>query len=286
MRIDFCEVSFFRHQVAMRDTTEYQFVSGDRWLTVRRGERSPTATDLRAVADEYGNQLKEFLGATELIVSEVKPLARGGESVRVTATLDDGVVRAALVRFADGPLAEVVMTCEPMDERAVEEFERLLASVRPSQPEETENVARALAAPTRGAPGYPAGPVTLDLLDSYQTTHVFTLEADGGGAQFTLERTDAVAPSARPPAAAGLALATTVSKIGEDGKPVTFEVGPLPRRYSRTSRPAAVAAAGSVVSPVSVSGTVRGTTVRVRVIGDGATADQAKQLIQELDSSH
>jgi hypothetical protein len=272
----------------MRDATEYQFVNGDRRLLVRRAEPGADSVDLQTAAREYAQQLEDFLRAADVSVSKVTVTPPGGEAVRVRATLPDGLLRAALLRFPGGPLVELALTTSPYDRAADAEFERVLASARPTLVEPTEVVGLAVAAGPRGSAGYPAGPLVLDLPDTYTTPPVFALASDDDRERYTLERAEGGEGGVRNATSPALT-ADLSTAVGEDGLPVKFEVPPTDR--ARVFGAAAAAAPLSATpisddaSSAAVRGTVRGAGVRVRFAGQ-ASAESAKQLIRTLNGSN
>lgn len=279
----------------MRDASEYRFLAGERRVTVRAAAPSGSATDPTKAGAGYRERCESFLGATAVSVSEPARTANGAEAVTVSATLPDGRLRAALLRFADGPLVELTLTTAPGDTGTEAEFARLLASAKPSAATPTQSVARGLATAAAGAAAHPAGSLVLDLT-GYVANPDFVLESTDGAERYQFSRSAALEAT---PTRAGLVaphLAGDMgSAVGADGRPVRFEVVPprmFAKRATRTAPPVLESAVkGASGGPegttaAAVTGTVRGVALQVRLSGTGATPEKAEQLLQALRNAN
>jgi hypothetical protein len=279
----------------MRDASEYRFHVGERQLTVRTSAPQGSTTDLVAAGRDYQDRCELFLGATAVSVSAPTRTGNGAETVTVTATLPDGRLRAALLRFVTGPLVELTLTSPNEDPGADAEFARLVASARPSAATPTQAVARGLAAEKTGTTAHPAGPLLLDLT-GYTARPELALESLDGRERYQFNPLTAPTVTAVRAGLAAPHLAGDVeSAVGGDGHAVRYEVV-TPRHFAkravRTAAPAPQAALRGTSDGATgttgdvVGGSVRGVALQVRLAGTGATPERARQLLQDLQNAN
>jgi hypothetical protein len=278
----------------MRDASEYQFTAGERRVTVRQAVPAESAADLTALATEYVDRCELFLGASYVAPPALGKTPHGADTATLTATLPDGRLRVALLRFAAGPVVELVLASPADDAGADAEFARLLASARPSSATPTEAVARALAAGPRATPASPVGPLLLDLPVEYAAHSQFALESVDGRERFQLTRSAADTGVTRAGLIAPYLASGIGSVVGEDGRTVRFETI-TPRRYTRKAVTESLPMEAEVMrgndkgedgaSGPSVAGTVHGVTLRVLLYGDAATPENAVQLLKDLQAA-
>jgi hypothetical protein len=290
--------------MTLRDATEYQFATPTRRVMVREARVEPAPADLDEAARRYAETLRTLLDATEVTIEPAATTAGGAAVVVITAGVPpatpgaaDQLVRAALLRFGNGPIVELSLTSNRDDTGAEAEFRRLLDSARPAAvPDPIAGVARALSVGSTAGPGQPAGPIRLDLSPAYHASHAFLLASSDDTTRYHLE--------AAPPAEAATRSVVTGTILGagvgvataEDGRPVRYEAGVRPR-LSPGRRPAMAELEAAPVSRgdessapggVVVEGKVGATPVRVRITavgGSAPTANLGEQLIHALNAS-
>jgi hypothetical protein len=291
----------------LRDATDYQFATATRRLLVRQSPAGPDV-DLAEAARRHAQQLGTVLGATQVQTSPLSTTAHSATVLTITATLpadasaadpNARVVRTAFLRFPNGPLVEITLQAPVTDTAAEAEFQRLLASVRPSSADPLAAVAQSLAAGPAGRVDHPIGAIRIDLTPDYQGPTRFLLSSTDGAESFHLER-EAAGEAATRAAGVGTLLSAGVGVArSEDGKPVRYEAGIRPRlspQWRAATPPAAESAevvrgpdgTSAVAGPgqAIVTGSVRGTPVRIRVSArnhDRAPAELGEMLLRDLN---
>ncbi|WP_397568803.1 hypothetical protein [Schlesneria sp. T3-172] len=279
----------------MRDASEYRFLAGERRVTVRAAAPSGAVINLVKAGEDYRDRCELFLNATDTSVSEPARAANGAEVVTVSATLPDGRLKAALLRFGNGPLVELTLTTPHEDSAADAEFDRLLASAKPSHATPAQGVARGLTAADAGTATHPAGPLLLDL-SGYTANAEFALETLDGLERYQISRSADHEPvSTKAGLAAPHLAGSTGSGVGSDGRAVQFEMA-SPRMFAKRVPKAAslelestlkgASVGRAATSADAVTGTFRGVPLQIHPTGTAATPEKAEQLLRQLENTN
>ncbi len=290
----------------MRDATEYRFAAGEWRVLVRGTDAGGDGVGMSpgVLAGQAAKVLREVMGARDVRAEDERPTAEGGVAAVVRGVLPaaegraGSEVRTAFLRFGDGSMAELTLHAPAGDAGAEAEFLRLVDTARPSgRPGAVESVAEALRWGDRGRPGYPAGPIALELGPEYHTPSSFTLASDDGRERYQLQAAPAVAArNLAGPTRGGASLdapflCESIDETrAEDGRVVRFEApftpggGDTTRAAVRESFAVRGQEADRAVDAAPEDGVVNGqvgqTPVRVRVEADGEAG--ARSLGEDL----